>query len=502
MLTSISTFPIQIIPSPIFSIKIASSSSPFSSRLLCTSSTQTKHDPIHMEKYKQLFSTKMALAGLKPHHRIALGVSGGPDSMALCVLAAAWKTKGIVVATKESSEIVDGLLAIVIDHGLRAESRDEANIVGRRVLEMGIRCEIVQCEWSDGKPKQGQLQEAARDKRYQIFQKVCIRHRIGVLLLAHHADDQAELFIIRLSRGSGVMGLAGMPFTSQLFAKCQDIDCKASSGHGILLARPLLDLYKQDMYQICQGSDQEWVEDPTNQNPSFTRNRIRMSLKDVSSSVVKVELLELVSACRRIRQYVDKACSLLMHQAVSIMPEGYAVIDLGTQNMSEVEDVILSRFVSLVLQFVSQRQRPVRGSALKLLLNYIRTSPCKTCLTAAGCYLCPCPGSKGKKVLVCCTVNDCLPLKLEVSEAVGEVQSCTFTEEVEEIVDNGRSLLDLVGPTVFDVNFLSTSSESILDKAREQNILSESSYRKITFIQRTETDNFKRKNGIAIQDSL
>lgn len=67
----------------------------------------------------------------------ALGVSGGPDSMALCVLAADWKTNGLNAATKQSSEFTDGLLAIVVDHGLRIESKDEAYLVRRRVLNMG-----------------------------------------------------------------------------------------------------------------------------------------------------------------------------------------------------------------------------------------------------------------------------------------------------------------------------------------------------------------------------
>ncbi|KAL4269500.1 hypothetical protein GQ457_HM001190 [Hibiscus cannabinus] len=99
------------------------------------------------------------------------------------------------------------------------KSNDEATLVGNRVSEMGIRCEIARCDWMNGKPKQGHLQEAARDMRlYKIFQDVCMQNQISVLLVAHHADDQAELFILRSSRDSGVLGLAGMAFTSQVFS--------------------------------------------------------------------------------------------------------------------------------------------------------------------------------------------------------------------------------------------------------------------------------------------
>ncbi|GJU70679.1 tRNA(Ile)-lysidine synthase, partial [Tanacetum coccineum] len=81
-------------------------------------------------------------------------------------------------------DVVDGLLAIIVDHGLHAESKDEVEMVQR------IRCEIAHCEWADGKPKLGYLQEAARDMSYEQLQRICSQHRIGVLLIAHNADDQ------------------------------------------------------------------------------------------------------------------------------------------------------------------------------------------------------------------------------------------------------------------------------------------------------------------------
>ncbi|XP_050269451.1 uncharacterized protein LOC126713665 isoform X5 [Quercus robur] len=340
--------------------------------------------PIDMSKYKEAFSMQMAMAGLKPHHRIALGVSGGPDSMALCVLTAGWKTNGI--SNGESGDFVDGLLAIVVDHGLRSESKDEANIVYNWVSQMGIRCEIAHCDWSDGRPKQGHLQEAAREMRYQAFQKVCAQHQIGVLLIAHHADDQAELFILRLSRNSGVIGLAGMPFISQVFSTHTYSLGGVSNNHGVLLVRPLMNFSKQDMYKICLGGNQDWVEDPTNKSLLFARNRIRMSLRDVSSSIFKSELQAVISACRRTRSFIDQVCCKLINQAIVVKDQGYAIIDLEILSPSKVEDICLSKFLSLVLQFISQRYRPVRGSTSKLLLDYIRTFPCKS----IGFKHCPC----------------------------------------------------------------------------------------------------------------
>jgi tRNA(Ile)-lysidine synthase TilS/MesJ len=112
----------------------------------------------------------MALAGVHPHHRVAVGVSGGPDSMALCVLAAAWKKAGEGREQEDEGEggvsgFVDGLLGVVVDHGLRPESADEAQLVRDRVRGMGVVCEIATCEWPNGRPKLGHIQEAAREMR-------------------------------------------------------------------------------------------------------------------------------------------------------------------------------------------------------------------------------------------------------------------------------------------------------------------------------------------------
>ncbi|XP_024979229.1 uncharacterized protein LOC112516426 isoform X3 [Cynara cardunculus var. scolymus] len=414
------------------------SRNPTSVRVLCSCSSNGGYEFIGLSKYKDTFSKRMAMAGLKPHHRIAVGVSGGPDSMALCLLVADWKSCGLNVASNGNNDMVDGLLAIIVDHGLRSESKDEAEMVQRRVLDIGIRCEIAHCKWSEGRPKLGHLQEAARDMRYEKLQHICSRHQIGVLLIAHHADDQAELFILRLSRNSGVLGLAGMALATQLFATNPSLDDGSSSS--ILVVRPLLDFSKQDLYKICEGGKQNWVEDPTNQNTIFARNRIRMSLGNLSSSIFKSELQAIISACRRTRFYVDQICHTLINQSVTVMPQGYVIIDLGILNPLKVPDICLSKFVTLLLQFISQRQRPVRGSAQKLLLDYFRTFPCKSSFTAAGCYLCAAPGSKGTKLLICCSVNSALPMKTE-SFYIGSSnkQKVNIITELEQIIEDGRS---------------------------------------------------------------
>ncbi|XP_031285085.1 uncharacterized protein LOC116143773 isoform X3 [Pistacia vera] len=327
--------------------------------------------------------------------------------------------------------------------------------------------------------------------RYQLFQNVCIQRQIGVLLIAHHADDQAESFILRLSRNSGVLGLAGMAFTSQIFPShthSYDIDLK---NRSILLVRPLLEFSKEDMYKICQGGKQDWVEDPTNCKLLFARNRIRMSLGNLSSCIFNSELQAVISACRKTRLYVEHICSNLINQTVTIMDEGYAVLDLEVLKPSKIEDICLSKFLALVLQFISQRQRPVRGSTSKLLLDYFRTFPCKTSLTAAGCYLCPAPGSKGTKVLVCCSVDCPLPSKMEVFQIHSTGEQRHFIPNSEQIIVDAKSYSDHLVPDASEALLLGTTSDSVLTEAKRLNILSESTYRNILLLKRDEIKHFK-----------
>ncbi|EPS66935.1 hypothetical protein M569_07840, partial [Genlisea aurea] len=447
--------------------------------------------------YEDRFSRRMSMAGLKPHHRIAIAVSGGPDSVALCILTAGWKCGNHDASTSLRSNPVDGLLAVVVDHGLRNESAEEAHIVSGRITDMGIKCEVARCQWSEGRPKVGHLQEAARNKRYDILQSICLREKFGVLLVAHHSDDQAELFILRLSRNSGVLGLAGMPFVSEIFPECPDLCEEGSKTHGILLVRPLLDFTKEDLYDICRIFGRQWVEDPTNVSPLFARNRIRMSLKNLSSAD-KAELSKVISECRKIRLDVEKRCQALLSDTVEIVHHGYAVVDLQLLLTMEVDDICLARFIVLLLQFISQRHRPIRGNALKVLLSYFRTTPCKTCLAAAGCYLRPAPGSKGSKLLVCCCVDACLPPTTKPFSPRNGLNS----EESEQIIAESNGNLDRSTPDDTRLSFeFSESGESVLRKSLMLGILSASTHEAVISIQKEETESFKSRNGETGEDN-
>lgn len=339
------------------------------------------------------------------------------------------------------------------------------------------------------------MQEAARAVRYQHFQRICNQYQMSVLLVAHHADDQAELFILRLSRNSGVLGLAGMAFTSQVFNT--NLTFEVGASNSILLVRPLLEFTKDDMYKICQGGNQEWVEDPTNQSQVYVRNRIRRSLTNNSSSIFKRELETVISACGRTRMYVDQFCHSLINKAVTITDLGYAVVDLEILNSMIINNLCLSKFATLLLKFISQRHRPVRGSALKQVMDYFRTYPCKTSFTAAGCYLCAAPGSKGTKVLVCLSKNCTLPLEMQLFYRHScEGQNCHTFSEVEQIVEHVKSYSDKMVLNASDIHFLdATSSTSLLNEAKRLGMLTESTHEIVISLQNDEIERFVSKTA-------
>ncbi|HYA80449.1 MAG TPA: tRNA lysidine(34) synthetase TilS [Methylocystis sp.] len=185
-------------------------------------------------------------APLAAEPALLLAVSGGPDSVALMLLASRWsqRPERTVVAT--------------VDHGLRPEAQDEALRVAEWARTLGFAHRLLRWE---GRPAT-RLQERARDARYALL-AACARDidaRCAVVT-AHHADDQAETILFRLTRGSGVAGLSGM--------------AKASSLDGLKLLRPLLDIPKASLESVCAEAGHPYFRDPSNENPKFARAKLR-----------------------------------------------------------------------------------------------------------------------------------------------------------------------------------------------------------------------------------
>jgi tRNA(Ile)-lysidine synthase len=192
--------------------------------------------------------------GLEGEGGLIIAASGGPDSTALLLLVARW-TKRLKNPPK--------LLAVTVDHGLRSQAAAEAAAVKRLARQLGVAHRTLR--WRGKKPATG-LQEAARLVRYRLLAEAATRARYAHILTAHTLDDQAETVLLRLARGSGLTGLAGMAGASAL---------PTGSGSEIALVRPLLPIPKARLIATLRAAGIAYAQDPSNTDPRFTRARVR-----------------------------------------------------------------------------------------------------------------------------------------------------------------------------------------------------------------------------------
>ncbi len=190
-----------------------------------------------------------ALAG--PGQRIGVAVSGGPDSLALLLLAHAARPGEIEAAT--------------VDHRLRDDSAAEAAMVAKVCASIGVPHSILDLHWP--KPPTANLQARAREQRYILLGRWAATKRLPLVATAHHADDQAETLLMRLARGAGLSGLVATRVRRELF-------------EGIDLIRPLLGWRKEELAGIVGNAGLTPVDDPANRDPRHDRTRMRAMLRE------------------------------------------------------------------------------------------------------------------------------------------------------------------------------------------------------------------------------
>ena len=181
---------------------------------------------------------------------IGLAVSGGPDSVALLLLAAEARPAGVEAAT--------------VDHALRPESRAEAEMVAALCERLGVPHVILTANWKE-KPSSA-VQERARAMRYKLLGDWARERQLGALLTAHHLDDQAETLLMRLARGAGVRGLAGMRRIAR------------PGPRPPAVVRPLLGWRHSELEAVCAAARVQPIADPSNEDEQFERVRIRKAL--------------------------------------------------------------------------------------------------------------------------------------------------------------------------------------------------------------------------------
>jgi tRNA(Ile)-lysidine synthase len=177
--------------------------------------------------------------------RVIVAVSGGVDSMAL-----------LHALAKLAPRLGFGLEVATVDHGLRPEARAEGELVRARAGELGLEWHGLRVDTAAARQGRASLQEAARRVRLGALEALAERRR-ALVALAHQADDQAETVLFRIVRGTGLRGLAGIPYLRGPFV------------------RPLLDVPRAEIARYVARNALPFVEDPSNADPRFARARIR-----------------------------------------------------------------------------------------------------------------------------------------------------------------------------------------------------------------------------------
>ena len=271
--------------------------------------------------------------------RIGVAVSGGPDSLALLLLAAEARPGEVEAAT--------------VDHALRPESRAEAEAVGQLCAKLGVAHTILTVSWTE-KPETA-IQERARIMRYGLLAGWANERGIKALMTGHHLDDQAETVLMRLSRGAGVKGLAGMRAVSR------------GPGGGFALVRPLLGWRHSELEAVCAAAAVEPARDPSNEDEQFERVRIRKALGDtdlLDPAAVALSSRHLADADRALHW----ATSLEWQRAVS--ENAKQIVYRPTDAPREIRRRIIRR--ALVRLATEGKGAEPRGRELDQLLAALR----------------------------------------------------------------------------------------------------------------------------------
>lgn len=275
------------------------------------------------------FTRNLAALGATPPPPLGLAVSGGPDSLALLLLAHAACPGAIVAAT--------------VDHGLRPAAAGEARRVGELCATLGVAHATLN---ATVEPGGAGFQAAARVARYRLLGEWALREGVAAIATAHHADDQAETFLMRAARGSGVAGLAGVR--------------AYNAGAVVPLVRPLLGWRRAELAQIVADAGLLAADDPSNRDERHDRTRFRRLLADapgldpVALAASSAHLAEADAA-------LDWMVARLWDERVAAPGEGALTLD-----PADLPAELLRRLIVAILRALDPPAAP-RGAALTRL---------------------------------------------------------------------------------------------------------------------------------------
>lgn len=294
------------------------------------------------------------MQGFGVQDKIAVGVSGGADSLSLCVLLKDWCDQNNVQLT-----------ALTFDHGLRPEAADEAAYVADLLKQRGIAHHTLKADQKIGDTK---IQETARNFRYTAMEDYCQHHGIKTLAVAHHVDDQYETFFMRLARGSGLKGLGGMSNTRHTGT--------------INIIRPLLRCGKDQILETAKHYNLEWIEDPSNQDDKYTRIQFRKARKQFDDLGLNTKMVEKTRAkLAAAESYIEYE----LNQILSQVQHSASGVELNLTIYDTLHPYMKKRLVSHILTTVGQSNYAPKSQKVEGLIDQIsrpdfKSATLNTCL--------------------------------------------------------------------------------------------------------------------------
>jgi tRNA(Ile)-lysidine synthase len=264
--------------------------------------------------------------------RLGIAVSGGSDSLALLLLATAAFPERIAAAT--------------VDHGLRPEAADEAAFVADVCGGLRIPHRILKVALAPG----SNVQARAREARYAALAGWASEDGIEAILTGHHADDQAETLLMRLVRGSGVAGLAGIRGAGRI--------------GGFTICRPLLGWRHETLAEIVREAGLRPVEDPSNEDEAHDRVRMRRQLAG-TGWLDAAALARSAAALAEAEEALDWSAETLAADRLRTEKEAILLDPVG------LPAELLRRLVLLCLRRVESSGQP-RGEQVAALIETLR----------------------------------------------------------------------------------------------------------------------------------
>jgi len=292
--------------------------------------------------------------------QFSISVSGGTDSMALTFLAKCHSIRKNI-----------DYFFYTVDHKLRSTSTKEAIQTKKKLKKFGIFCEIL--TWKNNK-NLSNLQAKARENRYELIFKKCLKNKVNLVLTAHQKNDLYENFFIRLLRGSGLKGLSSF----------QSYKTKIKKNLDVYIVRPLINISKKDLSYITSNTFNFHIEDPSNENDNFLRIKIRKLINQLEKYGLTFEkfnlTLENLDKSNRaidfyVKKNIKKNTSKLIKKKSIIINEFF---------FTQPEEIVF-RSLSQLIHNTGNKQSFTRGRKLLSLINDINFNKNFKKKTLSGC---------------------------------------------------------------------------------------------------------------------